>query len=86
MAWRKSNWWRLRLIEVVFLFVAAVFVSAQERFEQQSSSWNNAEKDEPEYMIRVSKSLSHPGGAVYKYDWPVSPIFSNLVGYVVLML
>ncbi|KAB2611316.1 hypothetical protein D8674_019348 [Pyrus ussuriensis x Pyrus communis] len=71
MAWRKSNWWRLRLIEVVFLFVAAVFVSAQERFEQQSSSWNNGEKDEPEYMIRASKSLSHPGGAVYKYDWPV---------------
>ncbi|XP_048443214.1 sulfite exporter TauE/SafE family protein 3 isoform X2 [Pyrus x bretschneideri] len=70
MDWRKSNWWRLRLIEVVFLLVAVVFVSAQESSQQQSSSQNHAEKVEPNYLIRVSKLLSHLDGAVYKHDWP----------------
>lgn len=86
MDWRKSNWWRLRLIEVVFLLVAVVFVSAQESSQQQSSSQNHAEKVEPNYLIRVSKLLSHLDGAVYKHDWPVSPIFTQHVGYFVLML
>ncbi|KAM2993968.1 hypothetical protein FF2_045997 [Malus domestica] len=70
MDWRKSNWWRLRLIEVVFLLVAVVFVSAQESFQQQSSSQNHGEKVEPNYLIRVSKLPSHHGGVVYKHDWP----------------
>ncbi|KAL6285733.1 hypothetical protein ACE6H2_010123 [Prunus campanulata] len=65
-----SNWWSLRLLGMVYLVLALVFVSAQEILEQQASSQTLGEEVESNYLIGVSKFLSHPGGVVYKHVWP----------------
>lgn len=74
-----SNWWSLRLLGMVYLVLALVFVSAQEILEQQPSSQTLGEEVESNDLIRASKFLSPPGGVVYKHVWPVSPISINLV-------
>ncbi|XP_021829104.1 sulfite exporter TauE/SafE family protein 3-like [Prunus avium] len=65
-----SNWWSLRLLGMVYLVLALVFVSAQEILEQQASSQTLGEEVESNYLIRVSRFLSHRGGVVYKHVWP----------------
>lgn len=78
-----SNWWSLRLLGMVYLVLALVFVSAQEILEQQPSSQTLGEEVESNDLIRASKFLSHPGGVVYKHVWPVSPISINFVRYII---
>lgn len=76
MAGIELEWWGSRLIKVVlisFLLMASLFVSAKGSLEQETSSYDEKEEVEADYITKVLNFLWQPSRLGYTHVWPVSP-------------